>query len=451
MIEHLKGLWSSTSFRLTLNYSALAIFTTLFLIGFFYVQVFGALRSEYIRQVNSTMQRLTIAYERGGREGVLRITELIFSDRVDSGQEVFLFLDEQHHVLAGNLKEIPDISAIKNNQIQKLPIKYGRKWTEGQVRVQHLAGGETLIVGQELGRLVDLNALIARVLLASLILAFLLVLLGAYVFSNELKLRVGKIRHLTDQVGKGNISKRIQSPNKDVFGLIHADINIMLDKIENLMKGVRHVSDTVAHNIRTPLTRVIGRLREVQHAPHMPEHVQQEHQAAINELENLSVLLGKLLQISELNAGVSRKQFKACDLNQIAEDVYELYAPFAEEKGLQLQLHLEQSVYIQGDKDLLASALANVVENALKFARTTVCMQIRYLPSGQVCLTVSDDGPGVAEHEYPNLGQYFYRLDSQNSGSGLGLTSVTSIVQLHGGQMRFSNNQPGLRVDIVLP
>lgn len=451
MIERIKRLWDSTSFRLTLNYSALAIFTTLFLIGFFYVQVFGALRSEYIRQVNSTMQRLSIAYERGGREGVLRITELIFSDRVDSGQEVFLFLDEQGKVLAGNLREVPDISTIKNNQIQKLPIKYGSKWTDGQVRVSYLPGGETLIVGQELGRLADLNMLIARVLLASLILALVLVILGAYVFSNELRVRVGRIRTLTDQVGKGHISKRIQAPSNDVFGLIHDDINRMLDKIESLMKGVRHVSDTVAHNIRTPLTRVIGRLREAEHVPDTPVMVQDAHQGAITELESLSVLLGKLLQISELDAGVSRKQFKACRLGLIAHDVYELYLPFSEEKGLLLHANVDPTVCLQGDSDLLASALANLLENALKFAQSSVTIEVKYAPSGQACLSVTDDGPGVAESEYPNLGQYFYRLDTHHLGSGLGLTSVKSIVQVHGGQLIFTNNQPGLQVTMVLP
>lgn len=451
MIERLQQLWASTSFRLTLNYSALAVFSTLFLIGFFYIQVFGALRSEYIQQVNATMQRLNLAYERGGREGVLRITDLIFSERVDLGQEIFLFLDENNHILAGNLKDIPDIKHIKNNQVQKLPIKLSTKWTEGQVRVHRLAGGETLIVGRELGGLTELNQLIGRVILASLLVALILVLLGAYVFSKELKFRVGKIRSLTEQVGKGNISKRIHSSSTDVFGLIHRDINIMLDKIEQLMKGVRHVSDTVAHNIRTPLTRIVGRLRETENQENVPASVQRAHQFAIQEIENLSILLGKLLQISELNAGLPRKQFKQCALQTVVHDVLDLYEPFADEKGLRLIHRRLDEVTVQGDQDLLASALANLVENALKFASSTVTVEVCQLSQTQACIVVEDDGPGLPDSEFLNLGQHFYRLDRQHEGHGLGLTSVKGIVSLHQGQLVFANCSPGLRVSIVLP
>ena len=153
MIEFIKRLWESTSFRLTLNYSILAIFTTLFLIGFFYVQVFGALRDEHLRQINVAVQRLSIAYEVGGRDEILRMIELTLSDRIDSGQEIYLLMDEYNHTLVGNISEIPGLNDLPERQVVEVQIKHIDALSEGNVRVTRLSGGETLVVGHELGTL----------------------------------------------------------------------------------------------------------------------------------------------------------------------------------------------------------------------------------------------------------------------------------------------------------
>jgi signal transduction histidine kinase len=284
-----------------------------------------------------------------------------------------------------------------------------------------------------------------------MILALMLVILGAYVFSNELKYRVGRIRLLTEQVGAGDISKRITSESEDVFGLIHHDINRMLDKIESLMQGARHISDTVAHNIRTPLTRIVGKLRETQNLPGVPPHVREAQQDAIEEVENLSVLLGKLLQIAELNAGVQRQNFKACNLEVIAEDVLDLYSFFAEEKGVTLQKKKIDKVIINGDSNLLASALANLVDNAVKYAHSHASVEIKKRFDNKIAIIVEDDGPGLPESEYENVGKYFYRFNNDSEGFGLGLTSVAAIIELHRGELIFSKGAFGLKVTIVLP
>lgn len=451
MIDFIKKLWESTSFRLTLNYSILAIFTTLFLIGFFYVQVFGALRDEHLRQINVAVQRLSIAYEAGGRDEILRMIELTLSDRIDSGQEIYLLLDEYNHTLVGNVSEIPDLDMLPERQVVEVQIKHIGALSEGNVRVTKLSGGETLVVGHELGTLNELRAMLSRIIITSMILALMLVILGAYVFSSELKYRVGRIRLLTEQVGAGDISKRITSESDDVFGLIHHDINRMLDKIESLMQGARHISDTVAHNIRTPLTRIVGKLRETQNLPGVPQHVQDAQQEAIEEVEQLSVLLGKLLQIAELNAGVQRQNFKACNLEVIADDVLDLYSFFAEEKGIALQKKKIAPITINGDSNLLASALANLVDNAVKYAHSHASVEIKRSTDNKISITVEDDGPGLPESEYENAGKYFYRFNNDSEGFGLGLTSVAAIIELHRGEIIFSDAKPGLKVTVILP
>ncbi|HRK85102.1 MAG TPA: HAMP domain-containing sensor histidine kinase [Alcaligenes faecalis] len=451
MIELLKRLWESTSFRLTLNYSILAIFTTLFLIGFFYVQVFGALREEHLRQISVAVQRLSIAYEVGGREEVLRMIELTLSDRIDSGQEIYLLLDENKHTLVGNIHAIPGLNELPEQQVVEVQIKHIDALSEGNVRVTKLAGGETLVVGHELGTLNELRAMLSRIILTSMMLALMLVILGAYIFSSELKYHIGRIRVLTEQVGAGDISKRISSESEDIFGLIHHDINRMLDKIESLMQSARHISDTVAHNIRTPLTRIVGKLRETRNLPGVPAPVQQAQQEAIEEVEKLSVLLGKLLQIAELNAGVHRQSFKACNLEQIAEDVLDLYQFIAEEKGVRLHKKRIDAVTLNGDSNLLASALANIVDNAIKYARKNVNVGIERKIGHLVVISVEDDGPGLPESEYENVGKYFYRYHHDSEGFGLGLSSVSAIVELHRGELIFSKGESGLKVTIALP
>lgn len=451
MLKILKKLWRSTTFRLTLNYSLLAIFTAFFLIGFFYIQVFGALRDEYVRQINSTMQKLETVYEHEGAAQAVRLISLFLSDSVDSDQEIYLLLDQDKRTVVGNVLAVLELDKVAEGGVQKVWIEYAHHTSKGYVRINRLSGGETLIVGHEFGRLNDVNNLIKRVILASFILAVALVLLGSYIFINELKYRVGSIRLITDKVGRGDISKRIEITGEDTFSLIHHDINIMLDKIEELMKGVKHVSDTIAHNIRTPLTRVVWILRDAQSIQNTPTQVSHAHELAIAEVESLSVLLGKLLQISEIKAGVKRKEFKLLCLGVVAKDVLDLYSPIADDKGLLLSSGHIEEVWVSGDSDLLASALANLIDNAIKFACTSVVVSVKKIDATQVCFIVEDDGPGLPESDYDKVEKYFYRANSDVEGYGLGLTSVFGIVRLHGGELVFDYANGKFKVTVYLP
>lgn len=163
------------------------------------------------------------------------------------------------------------------------------------------------------------------------------------------------------------------------------------------------------------------------------------------------MLLGKLLQIAELNAGVQRQNFKACNLEVIAEDVLDLYSFFAEEKGVTLQKKKIDRVIINGDSNLLASALANLVDNAVKYAHSHASVEIKKRFDNKISIIVEDDGPGLPESEYENVGKYFYRFNNDSEGFGLGLTSVAAIIELHRGELIFSKGVSGLKVTIVLP
>lgn len=450
MMLFFRKLWSSISFRLTLNYGLLAILTTLILIVFIYVQVIGVLRTEYTWQITASAQRLVVDFEKGGRQALMAAIELTLSDRIDADREIYLFLDENGKKLAGNLEISPLFKAQNTSVFEAEVIKDGVP-THGHLKVQTLAGGETLVVGHDISEMGSITALVRQTIVAAFLLAVLLVALGTYIFRKELASRINYIRRTTRQVGEGKLSKRILVPiGEDEFTLLNRDINTMLDRIEHLMKSARHISDTIAHNLRTPLTRIVGALRVGQRPGASLNEVLESNQRAIEGIEHLNVLLEKILQIADMQAGIQRRSFKLCELDIIVADVMEMYETLAEDKGISLHQVRQDSVTLYGDVNLLASAFANLLDNAVKHASSQVTINVSSQGSaGRV--TIEDDGPGVPATEYESLGKHFYRFDPSSEGHGLGLTSVMSIIDLHGGTLSFSDAQPGLRVSVSLP
>ncbi|RYG21473.1 MAG: HAMP domain-containing histidine kinase, partial [Burkholderiales bacterium] len=301
------------------------------------------------------------------------------------------------------------------------------------------------------GEIGYITSLIGKSTAAAVLLAVLLVFVGTFVFRRELAYRVNHIRSTTQQIGAGQLSRRISAPlGEDEFTLLNRDINTMLDRIELLMKSARHISDTIAHNLRTPLTRTLGALRVAQQPGTSLATVLEANQRAIDDIEGLNVLLEKLLQIAELEAGIQRRSFRPCELGAIVTDVMEMYETLAEDKGVALTHAKLDTVMLHGDVNLLASAFANLVDNAVKYAKSQVVIHVAR-DERTARFTIEDDGPGLPVTEYEHLGKHFYRSDPSAEGHGLGLTSVMSVVSLHGGTIGFSDARPGLRVIVSLP
>lgn len=447
----LRSLWSSIAFSLTLTYGLLAVVTTLVLLAFIHLQTVGVLHGQIYRQTTARALYLVTEFEEGGREAVISAIDSALTDRLEIDHQIYLYLDELGNKLAGNLDETSDVPG---PDLSVAEIRGSRDGTAVYGRMQSivLPDNSVLIVGRDLKDMYDIKALIGRASLAAILVALILVACGTYVFRKELELRVGTIRRTAAQISSGQFKQRIPaSTSDDEFAHLNRDINDMLDRVESLMQGVRHVTDTIAHNLRTPLTRVLGRLRTVQRPGTQPEQVLDATQFAIREIENLTVLFDKLLQIAEIEAGVQRQKFSVVDLSTIAMDVVELYEPFAEENGIKLAFVPGKPCEVVGDADLLASAVANVVDNGLKYARSRVTVQVDHTDRQTVRINVSDDGPGVPDAERKRIGTHFYRLNPDMDGYGLGLTSVWAITRLHNGKVRLDDAEPGLSVAIELP
>ena len=253
----------------------------------------------------------------------------------------------------------------------------------------------------------------------------------------------------------GDLSRRVPvSGGEDEFARLGRDINQMLDQIEHLMNGVRHVSNAIAHDLRTPLGRIRGQLDEGLRLSKSTAHLAQRSRLAIAQIDDLIRVFDRILQIAEAESGIRRQSFALAPLAPIIADVVELYDAEAEVRSITLLAQCDDTAAVFGDKNLLASAVANLVDNALKYAGKGATVRVwSSSVRGSVSLVVEDSGPGIPATDRNRVVERFYRLDASRSapGNGLGLSIVSSIASLHGGSLLLEDAAPGLRASLVFP
>lgn len=456
MIKALRQLWRSVGFRLAFYYGLLVAITMLAALAIVYMQTVGVLQQRMVRQVGASMQQLMVRYEARGADGVAGEIGNALSDGRNSDNEIYLLTDREGRRRAGNLDQMPSLAPDAGDGVHRRVVRAGQTVIAYLV-MRPLPDGGMLVVGHDLRDQESIESLVASASAAAGIVAVLLLIGGTFVFRQELERSVGAVRRTAARIAAGELQERVvPSGQEDEFALLEGDINAMLDRIQSLMDGVRHVSNTIAHDLRTPLTRVLVRLRAVEAGLDGANAPQRESVAtAIRELEELAVMFEKLLQIAEVEAGARRQQFAPVALHVIADDVAELYEAVAEMQGIALLREPIDHAIALGDRDLLAGAAANLLDNALKYAgnsRAGATVRIGTCTvDGRAQLFVQDDGPGIPSAAYEHLGERFYRLDRSTPGHGLGLASVQAVVALHGGRLRFEDARPGLRACIDLP
>lgn len=456
MTTRWRRLWGSLGFRLAFSCGVLVVITLLAALGIVHLQTVGVMNQSIQRQVRTATQQLAARHAEGGLPAVASEIERSLRDGIDSDVEIYLLLDEAGRALAGNIDAIAPPALSEPDQAVEVreAVRRGDQTVQALLRWRSLPDGVLLAVGHDLRALASLERLIGQASVAAAMVAFALLVGGTFVFRIGLEQSVSSLRRTAARISAGDLHERVElHGNEDEFALLKHDINHMLDRIEHLMAGVRNVSDSIAHNLRTPLTRVLLRLRAVQEEEAMPAQARRaEIDATVRDLHDLTVTFEKLLQIAEGESGTRRRRFGPVALHEIADDVADLYDALAESLGARLLRDPADVARVAGDRDLLADALANLLDNAFKYAGEGATVRVGTRSDhGAVVLTVEDDGPGVPHGEHARLGTRFHRIDRSRPGYGLGLASVRAIAALHGGQLRFADAGPGLRVELQLP
>jgi len=279
-------------------------------------------------------------------------------------------------------------------------------------------------------------------------------LLGGAAMSHHLLRRVELVNRTSERVMAGNLSDRVPLDGTgDEFDQLAVNLNRMLDQIERLMTAMREVTDDVAHDLKTPLARLRARLELALIGPSDAASQNEAIRSAIDEADRLLATFNALLGIAAAEAGAGRDAAVPLDLSEVARSAAELYEPVAEEKGFSMSQSIEPDVKICGDRHLLSQTLANLLDNALKYAGGGDLQICVFQSEGRAILEVADRGPGIPEADRATVFDRFVRLEPSRStpGNGLGLSLVRAVAQRHHGTVALADNRPGLRVRLEFP
>lgn len=455
------SLRGSIAARLAVGYGVLVAAAMAALSAIVYFGTVGVFERSIDNTILGAQARLTDAWRAGGRPALVGEIDAQLHDLNDTDTEMLGLVGAGGRLVAGNLGSWDPATPPADIAAGRLvTVRMARRGGPAPVPVSvrlavvGLEDGSRLVVGRDLVDVDAIRSVVEHALLVSAAVSILLAFFGAQLFRGRLEARIGEIRRTTARIAAGELSSRIEVHGRDEFAHLGQDINRMLDRIEALMEGVRHVSNSIAHDLRTPLGRVRNRLDRALQASVDPDALVADARMAIEDIDGVISLFDKLLQIAALEAGVRAGSFETLDLAAIAQDMSELYEAAAEEHGVTLRYTGAPEAMVRGDRDLLANALASLIDNAIKYGRSGGRVDVSVIvQEGATVLAVRDYGPGVPAGDMDKLTRRFYRVDQSRNlpGNGLGLAIVAAIVQLHGGTLDLRAIAPGFEASMHFP
>ncbi len=438
----------STSLRAALLFAGLFVAAAIMLAGLLWWNTTGYLDRETDAVIAADTRAVADRLRDFGLPGAIRMLE----ERVEANgadrRAIYLLADPRLRPLAGNVDAWP-LKVGAQAGWYEIDLVYRDKLHATRLLHVALPGGFQLLVGRDVQDRALIRDLFLRALIWSGLLVLALALGGGWLVRRAVLRRVEGINRTALAIQQGDLTQRLpQRAGSDEFDQLVLTINQMLDRIEHLVEGVRQVSNTIAHDLRTPLAETRARLEGLLRQTSEP--AQAEIAAAMADIDRLIGVFNALLRLAELDSGLRRAGFDELDLSELAEEAAELYAPSAEAKGLMLSWDAPPGLRLHGDRQLLAQAIGNLLDNAIKY---TAAGGRIMLTARADAITVADNGSGMSDDERARAAERFYRADNSRSqpGFGLGLSLVQAVARLHGGQLKLSDNQPGLRAEIVLP
>lgn len=451
-------LFRTTAVRLTAIYLALFVVFATLVLGYTAWHARRLIEAQVTEQIQTEVALLGEQYRQGGERRLINVLERR-ARRI--GTSLYLLVDQRGDSVTGNM-------LLRVPLLEQSPgwLEARFNWPDegedlariGKFRVFALSSGLRLFVGRDLSERDRLAEVFRRARSFSILMVLIIGAVSAWFVTRRVLSRVDGIGQAGARIMAGNLSERLPvSGTKDEFDRLAGHLNAMLDRITTLMVGLRELSDNVAHDLRTPLTRLRNAAEESLRSATTLEQSRAGLERSIEESDRLIRVFDALLMIARAETGNLAATLEPVPLDALVPDLAELYAPSAEEAGMPLEVMLAPGLSVKASRELLSRAIANLIENALKYAKPEAgpgSITLAAARAGEhVEISLSDRGPGIPGESREKVLERFVRLDqSRNApGFGLGLSLVNAIVKLMGGTLRLEDNAPGLRAVIALP
>lgn len=480
----------SLIFRYAMVYAAVFSATMLAVLGFLYWSTFAVDEGRVDAEINAEAEELRASLERKPVAEITSIIARISSDQ-PGGSTIYMLATQRREWVAGNLRDWPlaegagarprdgedggeregagepsdapagdaEGQSLHGGGVFEFPVGEGTAQT-ARGRSIPLPGGHELLVGRNLGETAKLRELILRSMFGAFGITLIFGVVGGLMLGRRVSSRLGEINHESEAILAGDLDRRMPVGSAgDEFDELASNLNRMLDRIQGLMDGMRSVSDEIAHDLRSPISRLKSRIEVALMREDDSEGHREALEETVREADRILAIFNSLLAITLAESGAARDRFRAVDLTDLADDVAETYEPLAAELGLTLVRGEDAArpALVHGDPHLLAQMLANLLDNATKYVPRDGRVEVRIdPPQGEPDgwrLVVADNGPGVSDEFRQRAFERFSRADESRSapGSGLGLSLVRAVAHLHGGEVLLEDAAPGLRVTVELP
>ncbi|EJM98934.1 HAMP domain-containing sensor histidine kinase [Phyllobacterium sp. YR531] len=459
-MSRFRSLLKMTAVRLSALYLLLFTICAIGLVFYMTSSSVRLLTSQTETAINEEVEGIGRAYQRGGIAGLVRSI-----DRRGRQPGAFLYLvaDPAGRIVAGNVQSI-EVGVLQTNGWISRPISYER-YTEGTdpqthtaiARVIVLPNGMRVMVGRDLGEPEQVRLVVRRALLAALGTMGIGACLIWFFVGRRALHRIDEVSVASQRIMGGDLAGRLPvNGSGDEFDRLSENLNGMLARIQELNEGVRHVSDNIAHDLKTPLTRMRNRAESALSNAKTTKAYRAAIEDMIGDSDVLIRTFNAILMISRLESGYSSETMELLPLSVIAEDVFELYEPSAEDAGVTLSLGQMDSTPVKANRELVGQTISNLVDNAIKYAAGDAPVEVKLSVEKhdrRIEIIVSDNGPGIPADQVDRATERFVRLEESRSqpGSGLGLSLAKAVMKLHGGALELHDNAPGLRAVLAFP
>ncbi len=444
----------TTSFRLAALYAVFFVVSVGILLALVYWYILGAMQRHLEASVSARLDDLRNVYDTGGIDA---LEQAVRRDTQRRGSRYrYALIDPKGKLVAGTLTQTNLNGDWIELEIERRKVIPGEQDYSLRGRGLKLDDDWLLWVGHDSSNVHELREHLAGAVSVALVLTVMLALAGGVFTGQQVSRRVESMNRTARSIMEGDLSRRLTvTGSGDEFDRLAEQFNAMLERIQVLMENLRQVSSDIAHDLRTPLSHLRQRLEELRGQTGTTDGCQQAVDEAIGETDAILGTFEALLRIAQIESGQRRADFTRVGLSQLLQELVEIYTPVAEDMEHELVADIADGIEVQGDRRLLAQMFVNMIENALRHTPpgVRVELELRVDPVTGVVASVQDNGPGVPARERNKVFQRFYRLDSSRTtpGSGLGLSLVAAVAELHGLCVELADNDPGLRVNVRFP